>query len=210
MRSYDPPGVGREPLSGAISREPVVQRGLDEVENASWDRFFIVADGWAIATAVRIAERRRENLAGLVLGHAALSQRTEGDRAPINREVFAAMNQLIKNDAPSFIRYGIAQVTGGSIDEDIAEEILARVRAEYVAQGWATLTADDPFGEALTRLDCPLLLAKHEGCLMSTDEGFEDAVAALPYAETLAVTDAPSTSSQFAKALRRFCQEAGN
>jgi hypothetical protein len=33
-------------------------------------------------------------------------------------EVFAAMTQLIKNDAPSFIRYGIAQITGGSADED--------------------------------------------------------------------------------------------
>jgi hypothetical protein len=209
VRSYDPPGVGSEPSTGVISRKSIVQRGLDEVDNASWERFFIVADGWAIATAVRIAEQRRENVAGLALGHAALSQRTEGGRAPVNREVFAAMSQLIKNDAPSFIRYGIAQVTGGSIDEDTAEEILARVRPESIAQDWAILTADDPFGEVLTRLGCPLLLAKHEGCLMSKDEGFEDAVAALPDAKTVAVTDAPSTSSQFAEALRRFCREVG-
>jgi len=207
VRSYDPPGVGKEPLPREISRDSVVLRGLKELEEAAWDRFFIVADGWAIATAVRIAEKRREDVAGLALGHAALSQRTEGERAPMNREVFAAMSQLINTDVPSFIRHGIAQATKGSIDEDVAEQIVSRMPAEYMVQGWAAFTADDPFGDALTNLSCPLLLAKHEGCLMSTDEGFEDAAAALPDAQTLAVTDAPSTSSEFAEALRRFCRE---
>src|SRR6058998_2357947 len=98
VRSYDPPGVGKEPLPGEVSRDSVVQRGLEELDNASRDRFFIVADGWAIATAVKIAEARLERVAGLALGHAALSHRTDGERAPINREVFAAMSQLIKND----------------------------------------------------------------------------------------------------------------
>jgi hypothetical protein len=207
VRSYDPPGVGKEPLPDEISRDTVVQRGLKELDEASWDRFFIVADGWAIATAVRIAESRREQVAGVALGHAALSQRTEGERAPMNREVFAAMSQLIKNDVRSFIRYGIAQATKGSIDTEVAEQIVSRMPADYMVQGWAAFTADDPFGDALTRLGCPLLLAKHEGCLMSTDEGFEDAAAALPDAETLAVTDAPSTSSEFAEALRRFAEK---
>jgi len=32
-------------------------------------------------------------------------------------------------------------------------------------------------GAFLSRLDCPLLFAEHEGCLASTDEGFEDAAA---------------------------------
>jgi hypothetical protein len=208
VRSYDPPGVGKEPLPGQISRDAVVQRGLKELDEASWERLFIAADGWAIATAVRIAEKRREHVAGLALGHAALSQRTEGERAPVNREVLAAMSQLIENDVRSFIRYGIAQVTKGSIDEDVAEQIVSRMPADYMVQGWEAFTADDPFDDALTRLDCPLLLAKHEGCLMSTDEGFEDAAAALPHAETLAVTDAPSTSKEFAAALRHFCCDA--
>jgi hypothetical protein len=35
-------------------------------------------------------------------------------------------------------------------------------------------------GAFLSRLDCPLLFAKHEGCLASTDEGFEDAAATFP------------------------------
>jgi hypothetical protein len=49
------------------------------------------------------------------------------------------------------------------------------------------------------------MLVKHEGCLMSTDEGFEDVVAALRNAETLAVSDAPTASAEFANELRRFC-----
>ncbi len=43
------------------------------------------------------------------------------------------------------------------------------------------ITRDDvDIGAFLSRLDCPLLFAKHEGCLASTDEGFEDAAATFP------------------------------
>ena len=74
-----------------------------------------------------------------------------------------------------------------------------------MAQGWATLTADDPYADLLSELTCPLLLAKHEGCLMSTAAGFAAAAARFPRAQTIAVTDAPTTSSKFADALRDFC-----
>jgi hypothetical protein len=52
----------------------------------------------------------------------------------------------------------------------------------------------------------PLLLAKHEGCLGSTDEGFEDIVAAFPEAETVICPEACSSSPAFADAIRRFCE----
>ena len=55
-------------------------------------------------------------------------------------------------------------------------------------------------------LRCPLLLAKHDGCLMATDEGFEDAAAALPHAKTVSVRDAPLSSDGFAAAIRDFCE----
>jgi hypothetical protein len=45
--------------------------------------------------------------------------------------------------------------------------------------GWEMITRDDvDVGELLGQLDCRLFFAKHEGCLASTDEGFEDATAA--------------------------------
>ncbi|MGH3032159.1 MAG: hypothetical protein ACRDNE_15625 [Gaiellaceae bacterium] len=40
---------------------------------------------------------------------------------------------------------------------------------------------------------------------MSTEEGFEDAVAALPRATTAAVPEAPPVSDEFAEILRDFC-----
>ena len=40
---------------------------------------------------------------------------------------------------------------------------------------------------------------------MSTEEGFEDAIAALPEAKTAAVSDAPPVSGEFAQAPRSFC-----
>jgi hypothetical protein len=43
------------------------------------------------------------------------------------------------------------------------------------------ITRDDvDIGAFLSRLDCPLLFAKHDGCLASTDEGLEDAAATFP------------------------------
>jgi pimeloyl-ACP methyl ester carboxylesterase len=202
---YDPPGMGSEPRAAEPSREAVVERGLEELDAAGWDRFFLVADGWGIATAARIAERRAAQLMGMALGHASLSHGTQGERPTINPEVFAALDQLVRQDAPAFVRYAIAQATGGSIDEQVAERIMARVPADYMVEGWELMTTDEPFGEILTRLECPFLLAMHEGCLMSTEEGFEDAVATIATAQTVSVPDAPSTSPKFADALRDFC-----
>jgi pimeloyl-ACP methyl ester carboxylesterase len=205
VRSFDPPGVGAEPRPKRFSRKAIVRRGLDELDAWTPERVFIVADGWGIPSAAGIAAERPDLVAGMSLAHARLSNRRDGDDAPINPEIYAAMTRLIQTDTPSFIRFGIAQVTGGSVDEDHAQAMLARLPTDSMEQGWAALTADDPFAEMLADLTCPLLLAKHEGCLMSTDEGFAAAAAQFPDAQTIAVTDAPTTSPKFADALREFC-----
>jgi len=210
--SHDPPGFGKEPLPAdlpdvsELTREDVIQRDLERLDEAGWERYFVVADGWGIATAARIATRRRDAVAGVALGHAALSFAREGERAPINAEVYDTFTQLVKQDAPSFVRYGIAQVTKGGLDEELAQQIIERIPSEFMLEGWLAFTADEAFGEVIVDLDRPLLLAKHEGCLMSTDEGFEDAVAALPDAATAVVHAPPSASPAFAEALRRFCE----
>jgi pimeloyl-ACP methyl ester carboxylesterase len=209
--SFDLPGVGEEPLPagmadiGDLTREAVVERGLEKLDAAGWERFFILADGWSIASAAEIASKRRERVAGMALGHAALSNRRHGERAPINAEVYDAFTQLISQDAPAFVRHGIAQVTKGGVDEELARRMLERIPTKSMIHGWAAFTADDDFSEALLALDCPLLLAKHEGCLMCTDEGFADAAAALPHAETASFDEPPSASPGFAQAVRRFC-----
>jgi pimeloyl-ACP methyl ester carboxylesterase len=208
VRSFDPPGVGEEPrppeLAG-LTRQVLVDRALEEIDRAGWDGFYVAADGWAISVAIRLAMQRPDAVHGVALGHAALSSNRSGPRAPIIGDLYAAMNQLIENDAPAFIRYAIVQSTAGSIGEDVAEQMMSRIPAENIGEGWRLLTAEESWGEEFRRLEPPALLAKHEGCLMNSDEGFEDAAAALPEATTITVPGAPCTSSEFADALRSFC-----
>jgi hypothetical protein len=47
---------------------------------------------------------------------------------------------------------------------------------------------------------------KHDGCLVFTEEGYEDAVRALPEARRTSVGRSPSASDEFATALRDFCE----
>jgi hypothetical protein len=212
VASYDPPGVGEEPMPAgdvsAFTRHVIAERGLAELERVGWDRFFLLADGWAIPVAVSIAERRSGSVLGMALGHASVEIRREGERPTISPAVYEAMSQLVRQDREAFLRYGIAQSTGGSVSEELAERMVERFPKDLVEAGWNAVTADDErFGKRLRQLDLPLLLAKHEGCLMSTDEGFEDAVKALPGAKVISVPAAPSTSEEFAAAVREFCGE---
>jgi hypothetical protein len=59
--------------------------------------------------------------------------------------------------------------------------------------------------QILRDLNVPLFLAKHEGCLMFTPEGYEAARAAFPSARSRSFPDKPSSSPQFAETLREFC-----
>src|SRR3954471_15585696 len=164
--SYDLPGVGDELLppgySGVreLTPEAAVLHGLGKLDEAGWKRYFVVADGWGLGSAVGIATERPGPVAGGSLRHPALSYWHTGERAPINPEVYDAFTQLIKQDAPSFIRYGIAQLTQGAVDEEMAARIIARVPPDVMSEGWLVLTSEQEFGEEVRALACPLLLAK--------------------------------------------------
>jgi pimeloyl-ACP methyl ester carboxylesterase len=212
VASYDLPGVGSEPLPRgdprSLTRQMIVDRSLEEVDKRGWERYFVLADGWAIPVAVRIASERPSSVLGMALGHASLSFSREGERPAMNPAVYDAMTQLLRQDHDAFIRYGIAQSTAGSVGEELAQQMLDRFPRELILIGWERITADDePFGQALRELDLPLLLAKHDGCLMSTPEGFDDAARAMPAARVVSVPRAPSTSEEFAAAVREFCEE---
>lgn len=221
VASFDMPGVGAEPLPpdlepdpldpGSMSawREAGLERAQAEIDRRGWQSFVIVADGYGAPTAVRLARRRPEPSLGLAIGHASLSHATEGDRPPANRAVWEVLMQLARQGNEAFVRYGIAQMTRGGISEELAQEMLARFPdMELVVAMVEALGRDpEPIGDDLAALDVPLLLAKHEGCLGRTDEGFEDIVAAFPAARTVICPEACSSSSAFADALRGFCNE---
>jgi pimeloyl-ACP methyl ester carboxylesterase len=221
VAAFDTPGVGDEPPPPEIDLDPsrasellsrwrdaAAQRGLDEVDRRGWDRFAVVTDSHGSPTAVRLARSRPDSVIGLALGHAALSHSTEGDRAPMRGGVWNAMAQLARQGSEPFVRYGIAQMTRGGVDEETAQKMVERFPdPELVAAMVDALGHEpEPIGDDLTALDVPLLLAKHEGCLGRTDEGFDDIVTAFPDAETVICPETCASSPVFAEALRSFCE----
>jgi pimeloyl-ACP methyl ester carboxylesterase len=225
VATFDPPGVGREPLPEGITldaempeperskmvrlwRAAAVDLGLRIVDDRGWERFFVAADSWGTPTGVQLVARRPEAVQGFAIGHAALSHSFEGDRAPSNRAVFDAMASLLRTDSEAFIRYGISQMTQGGIDEDLAERMTERFPdTDLVVAVWESMGSDsEPIGDDLAAISAPLLFGKHEGCLGRTNEGFEDIVAAFPQARTVICPEACQASPTFAAALREFCE----
>jgi pimeloyl-ACP methyl ester carboxylesterase len=221
VATFDAPGIGDNEIPFEVEldssrgaellarwREATVKVGLDAADRRGWERFVVVTDSWGAPTAVRIARMRRDAVLGLAMGHAALSHSTEGERAPERAGILAAMVQLARQGSDAFVRYGIAQMTRGGIDEDTAQKMVERFPDMELVT--ATLEAlgeqPEPIGDELREIDAPLLLAKHEGCLGSTDEGFEDIVKAFPKAETAVCPEMCASSPTFAEALRKFCE----
>jgi pimeloyl-ACP methyl ester carboxylesterase len=212
VATFDAPGVGNEPMPGGdlldFDREMVVQRALQEIEKRGWDSYFVVGDAWGTATAVRVAHKRPESVLGLALGHACLNYAQDGQRAAVNKEVTAAMTQLLRSDYDSFVRYGMTQFTQGGFDEETSERIVARFPPMEIASKVWEMNVErlEPMDALLAELDVPMLLSKHDGCLVFTEEGYEDAVRALPEARRTSIARASSASEEFAAALRDFCE----
>ena len=207
VASFDAPGVGTEPAAEVFGRDAIAARGLAELDRRGWDSCVLVADGTGIATVLRLARKRPEAVEALALGHARLSDDMEGERAPRNREVFEALGQLLRVDYGNFVRYGLTQVTHGSIGDELARRMIERVPEEIGKAGWEMAAQEgERFEPVLRGLDVPFLFARHAGCLGETDEGFEDAAAAFPDASVVSVPESPSVSSDFAAALRSFVE----
>jgi hypothetical protein len=206
IASFDVPGVGAEPPVEPLDRQVIVERALQELDERGWDSFVLVCDGSALPCGVRVAHARRGAVEAMALGHARLVNRPEGERPTVNKEVFEAFGQLAESNFTEFVRYGLTQVTHGSIGDELAERILERVPIEIGRAVWEMNLRDtEPFDHLIREIDVPLFFAKHEGCLGATEEGFAEAVAAFPAAQTVSVPEAPCVSTQFAEALREFC-----
>jgi pimeloyl-ACP methyl ester carboxylesterase len=208
VASFDAPGVGVEPRPETLDREAIIRRALVELERRGWDACFIAGDSWGNATAVRAANEWDGKVTGMALGHARLSDRRDGERPPVNGVVWDAMGQLLQNDYSAFVRYGLTQLTQGSIGDELAKRMLERIPMDIAQAAFETILSDEGgIQDSLRELDSPLLFAKHESCLSATEEGFADAVAAFPRARALSVPDAPTVSPDFAAALRSFCAD---
>ncbi len=212
VATFDAPGVGKEPLPAdepaLIDRALVVRRALQEIERLDWDSYVVVGDAWGTATAARVAASNPGRVLGVALGHASVDYTTGGARPAVNGQVLAAMTQLMRTDYDSFVRYGLTQFTQGGFNEEMSARIVERLPAAGVAARlWETLVErPEPIGELLRSLGKPMLLARHEGCLVFTAEGYEDLVAAFPDADSVGIQTASAASDEFADALHRFCE----
>jgi hypothetical protein len=169
-----------------------------------------VADEFGVAAAAELTALSPDRVEAVALGHARLSNSDEGDRPPLNGEVLRACQALIAADARTFVLQMFKMTGGESVEggygEELAAEFLRRVPQELMAPFYDSRTDEGMrIGDHLRRLDVPMLLAQHRGCLMFTGEGFDDAVAALDAARVARIGEKPSTSPQFAEMLREFC-----
>jgi pimeloyl-ACP methyl ester carboxylesterase len=216
VATYDGPGVGDEPPAQGLRPPATAERGLAEIDKRGWDSCVVVGDEFGSLAAILLAKRRPGAVAGLAIGHPTVSFTRSGDRPAINAAVADALAQLAEVDFRSFIRQdfrsweGLRDALAAAPGPDReAERYLERVSHTTAVGFYRELLANEDelaslVRPALSALRMPLLLVQHEDCLMFTREGFEDAVAALPGAETASTRAKPSVDPAFSDILREF------
>ena len=161
-----------------------------------------------MSQAVRVAAARPDLMAGLALGHATLNFSRTGERPAVNGEVAEVLAKLGQTDYNSFV-HALTQGTQGAYDETFIQEYMRRVPPDLAATYVEVLflgTETEQLEPHLRALDVPLLFVEHAGCVMWNQEGFEDAVAAFPEAQTASVDVKPSCNPEFAEILRDFAE----
>jgi hypothetical protein len=114
----------------------------------------------------------------------------------------------VETDSEGFARFALTQLTQDGYDEPLVRQMLERVPVRVVVahlRAMAQVSFD--LEQLLRPLDVPLLFGKHEGCLLYTDEGFADAVAAFPGARNVSLPVTCCASPIFAAALRELCDQ---
>ena len=217
VASYDAPGVGGEPPIEGSPFQARARRGLAELDRRGWDRVVVVGDELGSLGALLLTRDRPEAVRALALGHPIVSFDLRSERRSLNGAVVDAHVQLAEASHRSFVLEQFRSWVGMRIEpakeaDPLAEEFLARVPHAVatdfygdILKNAAAYAAELQAARAeLPRL--PKLLAQHDGCLMFTPEGFEEAAAAMPDAETTATQAKPSVDPAFAETLRAFVE----
>jgi hypothetical protein len=210
VASYDAPGIGDEPPAAEPSSSATARRGLEEVDRRGWERFVIVADEFGVVAASHVAVAAGDRIAGMALGHARLSNSVDGPRPAVNQQILYALQSLIRTDNRMFVQQLFKMTRGeaaaGGYQEGLVDEYCRRVPLDATQHFYdSRLEEGAELGERLSSVGLPMLLAQHRDCVLFTQEGFEDAVAAFPEARFTRHYDKPSTSLDFCDELREFC-----
>jgi pimeloyl-ACP methyl ester carboxylesterase len=206
VATYDAPGAGDEPPPEDFDRRAIAERGLREIEARGWDRCVVAGDEFGSMTAAMVASLAPDRVAALALGHASLSLSAAGEAPPVNGEVLDAFVSMGRQNYRAYAQ-ALGQVTQGSYDGDFVAEFIERV-PQAVTVAYESLNRDERghhLDVLLEGFDGRLLLAEHYPCLIYTRDGFHDAAAAFPDAETIVCDEKPSVSPKFAAALVELC-----
>jgi hypothetical protein len=191
-----------EVASFDVPEQEAVEAAHARLDEIGWDECTLVVDGYAQGLGVEIALHDPIRFGAVAVGHAALRFSTQPPRPALHPDVVAAATHLLENDHMAFWR-AVTQLTQGGMPDAWVERWAASVPKERARATFSGLIdSQAPAAEPLAAFDGPLLLAQHKDCILWTDEGFEDAVAALPEARVVRCREIPVFDPTFGEALR--------
>src|SRR4051794_18007349 len=129
VAAFDAPGVGDEPPRDPIGPQAIVERAAEELDRRAWPDCVVAADEFATASAVEVAIRSPQRVAGLALGHPVCAYATGGEAPAIHTEVMEAFVRLSQLDYRSYLR-SLTQLTQGAYDDGWVDEYIRRVPRE--------------------------------------------------------------------------------
>jgi pimeloyl-ACP methyl ester carboxylesterase len=187
-----------------VPERHAVEGALERLDALGWSDCLVVADSQAQWLAVELATRHAQRVRGIALSHAVARYRVSGPRAGLHAEVLAAVSRLLETDYMAFWR-AVTQLTQGGMPDAWVERWAAAIPHERTKAFFQELTdSEPPLAERLQDFPGPVLLGQHADCVMWTQEGFEDAVAALPEAKVVRCREIPAFDPAFGEALREL------
>ena len=200
--SFDAPGAGANRALAPRGVAGVVEAAVRQLDELDWTSCCVMAESHGQAAAIELAVSHPDRVAAICLGHAAAHYRVSGDRTAMVPAIHDAAAQLLETDYRSFAR-AITQMTQGLLDDDYVEAWVEAVPQPVAYDLLSELTRTEPdLVERLSGSDLPLVLGKHNGCVMWTPESFEEACQAAPRATTVVCDEIPTKDPAFVEAVR--------
>ena len=202
VASFDVPGAGARKASPPGGVAGAVAAALERLDELGWERCGVVCDSHGQAAAVELALSHPGRVEAICIGHAAAGYTHTGPRAALNPPIHDAARQLLEPDFRSVGR-AVTQLTQGIADEATVDAWIAAVPQETAKHILLELSEAEPaLATRLRNAEMPVVLGRHKGCVMWTEEGFADAAAALPRAHSVVCEGAPTQDPAFLAAAR--------
>ena len=197
-------GEWAEVASFDIPPDRGVEAALARLDELGWEDAVVVADSQAQPLAVAVTDRHPDRVRAVALSHAVGRYRFTGERPALHPEVVSAAGRLLDTDYMAFWR-AVTQFTQGGLPDAWVERWAAAIPQARAKAFWSEIGDSEPaVAERLRDYPGPVLLGQHKDCVLWTQEGFEDAVAALPEAKVVRCREIPVFDPAFGEALRQL------